>query len=131
MLAAYRGTTDDEGGGPDEAAKEIELLLGGAYGRFNTDASEVVETAGILAHATLVTEFQGAPLIAFSMTDPAWKRRGLARAALLRTMDRLRRAGQREVHLVVTAANTPALALYESLGFIRWTPETEVRPSHG
>ncbi len=69
------------------------------------------------AAATLVTRVKGEPFVAFSMTAPAWKRRGLARAGLVRAMNRLREAGETQVSLVVTRANEPAVRLYESLGF--------------
>lgn len=118
MLAAYRGTVDDAGEGPAEVAAEVAKLFDGTYGRFDTACSEVVIRDGAVVNATLVTEFQGGAMIAFSMTAPEWKRRGLARAGLLRVMARLRQAGREEVDLAVTAANTPARVLYESLGFV-------------
>lgn len=117
MLDAYRGSVDDEGEGPDEAKAEIDRLFAGAYGPFNGGASEVTAREGRIVAATLVTEHDGVALIAFSMTSPEWKRRGLARAGLLRTMERLRRAGRREVWLAVTATNEPARRLYEFIGF--------------
>ena len=40
MLAAYRGTADDEGEGPDEATAEIHRLFGGGYGTFDMVCSE-------------------------------------------------------------------------------------------
>jgi ribosomal protein S18 acetylase RimI-like enzyme len=118
MLAAYRGTADDEGEGPDEADAEIARLFGGAYGRFDPASSEVVIRDGLIVGATLITEYEGRALVAFSMTAPQWKRRGLARAGLLRAMDRLRGAGRPELWLAVTDANTAARRLYESLGFV-------------
>jgi ribosomal protein S18 acetylase RimI-like enzyme len=117
MLRAYRGTVDDEGEGPEEALAAVKGLLAGAYGPFDFSASEVVLREDIIA-ATLVTEYQGVALVAFSMTDPAWQRRGLARSGLLRVCARLRAAGRERVDLAVTAANTRAIALYRSLGFV-------------
>lgn len=119
MLDAYRGTVDDAGEGPDEARAEVNRLLIGGYGPFDFGASELVERDGGVVGATLVTMYEGAPMVAFSMTAPAWQRRGLARAGLLRGMARLRDAGATSVRLAVTDANTPALRLYESLGFAR------------
>ena len=118
LLAAYRGTVDDAGEGPDEAAGEIARTLDGGYGVFDAASSEVVVRDASIVGATLVTEFQGHAMVAFSMTAPEWKRRGLARAGLLRVMERLRRAGRAELDLAVTATNTPARRLYESLGFV-------------
>jgi GNAT superfamily N-acetyltransferase len=117
LLDAYRGTVDDEGEGPEEAAAEVARLLGGAYGAFDAAASEVVELGGAIVAATLVTEFEGRPLIAFSLVHPSWRRRGLGRAGLVRTLDRLRSAGWSEVRLAVTETNLPARSLYEQVGF--------------
>lgn len=93
-------------------------LLAGDSGTFDPACSEVVIRDGVVVNATLVTEYQGCPLVAFSMTAPAWKRSGLARSGLLRAMERLRTAGRAEVNLAVTDVNTPARRLYESLGFV-------------
>ncbi len=117
MLSAYRGTVDDAGAGADEAAAEVARLLSGGYGAFDFAASEVVTRDGRVVAATLVTEFQGIALVAFSMTEPAWQRRGLARAGLLRAIARLVSNGRQRVDLAVTSANTPAVTLYRALGF--------------
>lgn len=117
MLDAYRGTIDDGGGGPDEAAAEVSRLLAGDYGPFDQGASELVERDGGIVSATLVTSHGGMPLIAFSMTASRWKRRGLARDGLVRTLHRLRAAGAVAIHLAVTPGNTAAERLYASLGF--------------
>lgn len=117
MLAAYRGTIDDAGEGLAEAAAEISRYFSGAYGTPDLAASDVTQRESALASATLITHFQDSPLLAFSMTAPAWKRRGLARAGLLRAMHRLRMAGHRRLRLVVTIGNTPAESLYAELNF--------------
>ena len=118
MLAAYRGTTDDSGETADDAVAEVTRLMDGAYGQFCPEESEVIERNDRLVSATLVTQFDEMPLIAFSMTAPDWKRRGLARAGLLRSISRLHAAGHPSVRLVVTKGNAPAEQLYESLGFV-------------
>jgi ribosomal protein S18 acetylase RimI-like enzyme len=72
---------------------------------------------GRLASAALVTLWHGLPLVAHVVTTPAWQRRGLARAGLLRAINRLAAGDETVVRLVVTQGNAPAEALYESLGF--------------
>lgn len=119
MLEAYRGTVDDGEEGPAEALSEVYKLLQGGYGDFNAKASEVIEHDGEIVATTLVTEYQGAPLIAFSLTHPTYQRRGLARGGLLRTLEALRQTGHTQAFLAVTSTNLPALTLYESLGFQR------------
>lgn len=125
MLESYRGTVDDSGETIDDARREVGKLLGGEYGEFLPRVSLVFEDAAgagaaarELAAATLVTRVKGEAFVAFSMTAPAWKRRGLARAGLARVMNRLRAAGETQVSLVVTRANGAAVGLYESLGFV-------------
>jgi mycothiol synthase len=48
---------------------------------------------------------------------PAYRRRGLTRAVLLEGMRRLKRRGMERVCVSTGVANTPALRLYESVGF--------------
>ncbi|MFZ4574940.1 MAG: GNAT family N-acetyltransferase [Phycisphaerales bacterium] len=67
--------------------------------------------------ATILTHIRGVPLIAFSMTSPPWKRRGLARAGLVRVLRLLAARGEGAVDLIVTEGNDPAMALYRGLGF--------------
>lgn len=56
--------------------------------------------------------------------DPAQRRRGLARALVAAAIERAARTpGIKQINLGVNAANTPAIALYESLGFIAWGRE--------
>jgi GNAT superfamily N-acetyltransferase len=118
MFTAYRGTPDDEGGDLVAAAGEVHATLTGSYGPFDFAASEVIIADGIVASATLVTHYQAEVLIAFSMTAPTHTRQGLARAGLIRTLHRLRTAGQFEAFLAVTDANSAARHLYQSLGFV-------------
>ncbi len=50
---------------------------------------------------------------------PAWRRRGLAHRLLAVVFAAARAEGARCATLEVRASNTPAIALYEGLGFIR------------
>jgi GNAT superfamily N-acetyltransferase len=73
--------------------------------------------------ATIVTDLKG-PLVAEVMVDPDWRRRGLARDLLARSLGALRTLEAAEPRLVVTIENAGAAKLYESVGFVR-LPETE------
>ncbi len=117
MLAAYRGTCDEQGETIDDARLEVARLFEGEYGDLIPDCSEIVVRGSDLVAATLVTMWKGTPLLAFSMTHPACKRTGLARAGIGRCMESLRNTGHDELRLVVTRGNTGAERLYESLGF--------------
>lgn len=118
MLEAYAGTVDDEGATLEQARDEVRKTFADEYGRYDASVSRVLEIDGALANATIVTSFRDQPLIAFSMTSPAFKRQGLARAGMQQAIAALAAAGATQVQLIVTKANTPAVRLYESLGFI-------------
>jgi ribosomal protein S18 acetylase RimI-like enzyme len=118
FLAAYAGTIDSEEETLDEALAEVDRTTGGAYGPYMPEHSLVVERAGRLVSATLVTGWQGRPFIAYSMTAPEFQRLGLARISLANVMSSLHQAGHEKLSLVVTLANAHAHRLYERLGFV-------------
>lgn len=126
MYESYRGTVDDAGETHDDARGEVAKLLAGDFGAVDWGASLVCASKAGLASATIITRDGVAPpplalgeaFLAFSMTAPHAKRQGLARAGLLQAVATLRARGEHRLHLVVTRANTPALRLYESLGFV-------------
>ena len=119
MLEAYRGSADDEGATLEDALKETRALLSGRYGRLLWEHSFLVEEGGeaLFLCASLVTSFEGAPLLAFSMTRPSHKRQGLASALILESARSLSEAGHEKLLLFVTEENVPARTLYEKLGF--------------
>jgi ribosomal protein S18 acetylase RimI-like enzyme len=117
MLAAYRGGADDEGETIAEALQEVDRVLVSADRPFKPEASFVIEIDAILASASLVSLFRGAPLITHIMTHPNYKRRGLGVSALLSSAHALGEQGWRSLSLYVTDSNAPALALYGRLGF--------------
>lgn len=121
MLAAYRGTIDDEGETPEETLDVVQRLFDGEYGAMLWNVSEVTERDGRLVAATICTVFEGRPFVAFMITAPEWKGRGLARAGLTRALNRLAVAGDPILRLVVTIGNLPAERLYASLGFVAET----------
>lgn len=123
LLDAYRGTPDDEGETLEDARRIVRDILAGAAGALMWSVSEVIAREGRLVSATLVTLWQNLPLVAQMVTAPAWQCRGLARAGLLRTINRLAAGDETVVRLVVTQGNARAEALYESLGF-----RAEARP---
>lgn len=118
MLDAYAGTVDDEGATLEQAREEVRKTFANEYGRYDASSSRVLERHGVLANATIITSYREHPLIAFSMTAPAFKRRGLARAGMSQAIAALAASGASQVQLIVTKANTPAVRLYESLGFV-------------
>lgn len=117
MYRAYLDTVDYDGETPAEAAEEIRKTILGAYGSFMPDCSMVLERAGVLLSATLVTRFEHRPFVAFTFTDPAATGQGMARRCMQAAMSALADKGEHELRLVVTLANAAALELYANLGF--------------
>jgi RimJ/RimL family protein N-acetyltransferase len=121
MLDAYRGTVDFHDETIADARTEIDKALADGYGRFIPAASFLVEKNGRPVSACLVTLLDDPPipLLAFSMTAPSHKNRGVAGFLIRHAVNRLLDAGHRELVLVVTGTNEPAIHLYEKLGFRR------------
>jgi ribosomal protein S18 acetylase RimI-like enzyme len=118
MDDAYRGTIDAEPGqGLDDARGEIASTFSGGYGRFMPDASWAALEDDDVVSAVLVTRFEDAPFIAFTMTRADRKGRGLSTALLAMTFASLADGGAPHVDLVVTAGNEPAERIYAALGF--------------
>ena len=117
LFDAYLGTIDQEEETLEQAHAEIDKTISGEYGVFLPSSSMVVERSGVLHSAALLTRFHDRPFVAFSITSPHSKNQGLARACISAAMAELLVGGERELHLVVTLANAPALHLYKSLGF--------------
>lgn len=120
MFDAYRGTIDDEGEPLEGALAEVQRTFEGAYGSMMWEASFVapVGADGLLPSASVVTFWEGAPLLAFSMTRPEAQRQGLAAQLIRASAGALLQRGHERLLLVVTAGNTPAERLYEKLGFL-------------
>jgi len=117
MLAAYRGSVDDEGETIVEARAECGEVLHSVDRPLIPEASFVIEAEGALVSASLVSLFRGAPLVTHLMTHPAYKRHGLGVSALLGSANVLAAQGWPSLTLYVTDTNAPAVTLYRKLGF--------------
>jgi ribosomal protein S18 acetylase RimI-like enzyme len=119
MDDAYRGTIDAEPGqGLDDARDEIAATIAGRYGVLMPGVSLLAFDGDELVSACLVTRFEDAPFVAFTMTRAARKGQGLSRAVMTRSIRAMAEAGEPRVDLIVTAGNDPAERLYASLGFV-------------
>jgi len=123
MLAAYRGTIDDDGETLEDAQREIHKAFAGEYGRLLPSCSFVIQEKDALRSACLVSWYEPTqtPLVVFLMTHPDAKRKGCARTLLQTSMRALWSQGHTKLTLIVTKGNDPALALYQSLGFVEET----------
>ncbi len=116
MDRAYRDTIDYEGESLEQFIKEIEETIDGKYGPLIDYASFWIEDKCKAISASVLTMWKQKPLLTFSMTDPDFQKRGLARALIERSLNALAENDVRELFLVVTDGN-PARRLYESVGF--------------
>ena len=117
LLAAYRGSVDDEGEDLEGATGEVERTLTGVYGPLISEASFVAVDGDRPVGAVLVTLWEERPLVAHVIVDPAVKRSGLGTELMNAAANALAAAGRTELDLFVTEANEPAVRLYRSLGF--------------
>lgn len=131
MDASYRGTIDHEGETPEQCYEEMKGTIEGKYGSLIESASFVSMDGPIAASACLITLWKGEPLLAFSMTDPAYQGKGLASLLIQKSISALRLAGLPELYLVVTEGNAPAEHLYSKLGFERLGPAKPGRSVEG
>jgi ribosomal protein S18 acetylase RimI-like enzyme len=120
MLAAFRGTLDDEGEDIDQARDEVRQTFAGVYGPLMWNSSFVVDDESArpaLRSASVITFWQGSPLLSFTVTHPRAGRSGLATALICQSARTLAAAGHTRLDLFVTRGNTPAERLYDKLGF--------------
>jgi ribosomal protein S18 acetylase RimI-like enzyme len=117
MYQAYRGTVDDEGETLEQSVEEARGALGGKYGELLTRSSFVIEADSKPVSVTLVTLWEGRPLLAFLLTHPDHQGQGMGTYLVRRTIAALLDQGFGEVDLFVTRANEPAVRIYERLGF--------------
>jgi ribosomal protein S18 acetylase RimI-like enzyme len=117
MLAAYRGTVDDEGETEADAVAEVERTIGGGYGPLLRDGSFVVEESDRIVGASMTTLFESDPFLIYLVVDPEMQRRGIGTFLVAASGNALLSAGYARVDLFVTESNEPAVNLYRRLGF--------------
>ena len=117
MERAYRGTVDDEGETRGQFVAEAKETLEGKWGAFVPEASFGIAQDGRTVSATVVTLWKDKPLLAYSVTEPAYQGQGMASCLIRQTMNALQRLGYTELDLGVTAGNAAAENLYRKLGF--------------
>jgi len=107
-----------------------QIVLDEVCGPFDSMGSRRIEEGGMLVAACLLTWPLGdVAHISEVATAPGHRRRGLARQCLAESLENaFERGNASSATLSVTATNGPALALYESMGFVpRIRYESHVR----
>lgn len=106
-----------------EAVAETRAFFRGEFGQFWPEASGVIDNDGELIAALLAVhrapwdDTPDCPFITDLFTEPGLRRRGLARALLTRCLAQASTTPRPQVALRVDSDNTPAMRLYQSLGF--------------
>lgn len=116
-LDAYKDTIDDEGETLEDALKAMHDTFAGTSGALLETCSFVIEEWGEPLACTMVTWWREQPLLAYVMTHPTAKNRGMGRFLIQKSINALLAQGHRELSLFVTRGNLPAEHLYERLGF--------------
>jgi GNAT superfamily N-acetyltransferase len=117
MLTGYQGTVDDEG---EDLAASV-AAMGEFFDRPRpTPECSVVAWSGTTAVGgcfVAADPARGTPFVAYIVTRPDWKRKGVGRLLLVESLRRVARAGHLQVGAYITVGNAPSEALFEGVGF--------------
>jgi RimJ/RimL family protein N-acetyltransferase len=122
MFNAYQGTIDYDGEQLEDSLREVEAYLAGLRGGQPLVAESCLAFDGPqLVGACLAGEWdeRGLPIIAYIMTHPSWKNRGLGKVMLSAVLHNFYEQGHRDVRAVITEGNIPSERLFLGLGFKR------------
>ncbi|HUG15408.1 MAG TPA: GNAT family N-acetyltransferase [Thermomicrobiales bacterium] len=118
MFDAYRGTTDSSSIETlDDALAETRSYFEGESGSPLLDCSFIVEDHGLPVCASLITLYEGAPLLVCSLTEPSYAGQGLATTVVQLSMNALAAHGHATLRLAVTRGDIAAERVCEKLGF--------------
>ncbi len=104
-------------GGEAEWREYVTSIWKGDAGRYLPLASWAARDGAGLAGACLTTDWMGTPLTAEIGVRKDARRKGLGRALMVAAMNSLLDLEYTRLALYVTVGNSPAIALYEGLGF--------------
>ncbi|WP_237207852.1 GNAT family N-acetyltransferase [Rothia nasimurium] len=123
---------DERFSSQEDATAEMERILKGEHGEFYADASPVVVdehdrivAASLCLKHRVVTEPKSIPTIYELFTAASRRREGLAEQLIRRSIDQMHEDGYEQVSVRISENNAAALALYLTLDFNRWFPETD------
>ncbi|SDM49492.1 Acetyltransferase (GNAT) family protein [Allokutzneria albata] len=118
MERAYAGTIDEDLGDSSDGA--VEIAGWRESGAVGTASFVAVSNGRVPVAASLVSVRAGAEhWIAYVITDPAWKRRGLGRAVVTASLGVLADVA---VFAGITDGNAASERLFTGLGFVRVGP---------
>jgi predicted GNAT family acetyltransferase len=118
MERAYAGTIDEQLGGNSDGA--VEVASWRAEPALQEVSIAVVDAGDVVVAASLCSgSWEREVWIAYVITEPAWKGRGLATAAVAESVHRIRTRADIAIFAAVTDGNTPSERLLTSIGFDR------------
>ncbi|QCV88148.1 GNAT family N-acetyltransferase [Acidipropionibacterium jensenii] len=120
MLAAYKGTPDDEGESLADTVAILRSTMGGGFGRWLPQASFLARDDSGRSVGAIVTalEDDGTPFIVFVFVAPDRGGQGIASGLIGRSCRTLCESGYSTVRLWVNTANERAVSLYRRLSFV-------------
>lgn len=115
LLAAYRGTIDDEGEDEAEAVAAIDHY----FGSIDHGWSRVVESEHRLIAMCFILDLGSVFYIDPIAVAPSDKSRGLGSELVIAVLNVVRDGGVTQVRAVITDGNIPSERLFSRLGFKR------------
>ncbi len=112
-----------------DAIQEVSSFFRGEFGDFWPVASGLIEHDGKVAAALLTVhrapweDTPDCPFITDLFTDQKFRRQGLARGLLSRCLNQAARTVRPNVALRADTGNTPAVRLYQAMGFRPYHPD--------
>jgi len=100
-----------------DTKSELQQTFEGRYGKWLSQCSYVIENEGLPVSATIITLFEGAPLVAYTFTHPTYSNKGYSTFLLQKSINRLFEQGHSYVYLFVGEDNRSARHLYGKIGF--------------
>ena len=117
MLAAYRGTPDDEGETLEDTIDVIDAGVAGEWGEWVKEASFVALNADEPVGALMMAMAGARPFVSFVFTHPDHGGTGVATRLIGRACEALAARCDETVDLWVNPASERAVRLYRHLGF--------------
>lgn len=116
MVDAYRGTIDYDGETIEDARAEVGSFF--SHPGANLVHSKLAEPDGSLRSACLVSTALGKPFVAYVMTHPQSKGKGVGTSVLRCSLRSLKQAGFHEVGAFITDGNVPSESMFRRVGAI-------------
>jgi GNAT superfamily N-acetyltransferase len=121
MERAYAGTVDEQLGGNSDGGVEVaDWRAAAALGEVSVAVVDADDT--VVAASMCSGSWDREVWISYVITEPAWKGRGLATAAVTESVRQIRERCAADILAGVTNGNVPSERLLATVGFVRVGP---------